>query len=110
MKVRLIVLQIVIVTIAATIPSWLTAQENSQPKNAARTFLWEDGAPIIDVESLVFGGSSLRLVTPETDSPRGRKCVHKKLRILQCPVRMRTKCVRMRNVRSLPRRAETSDL
>ena len=39
--------------------------------DAARTFLWEDGAPITDVESLVFGGSSLRLVAPETINDRG---------------------------------------
>ena len=38
---------------------------------AARTFLWEDGGSMIDVESIIVGGSSLHLTAPETINDRG---------------------------------------
>jgi probable HAF family extracellular repeat protein len=39
--------------------------------DSAHAFLWENGGPMVALESLVVGGSSLRLTEPETINDRG---------------------------------------
>jgi len=39
--------------------------------DSAHAFLWENGGPMVDLESLIPGGSSLRLTEPETINDRG---------------------------------------
>jgi probable HAF family extracellular repeat protein len=39
--------------------------------DSARAFLWEDGGPMVDLNSLVVGGSDLRLADPATINDRG---------------------------------------
>lgn len=39
--------------------------------DSARAFLWESGGPMVDLVSLIPGGSSLRLTEPETINDRG---------------------------------------